>query len=66
MYNVSFYFFFFCHHRHICKLHEAINSILPKTQIQYLYRRIHITFKEILHECINKMDNSNSDGPLRG
>ncbi|XP_025412202.1 vacuolar protein sorting-associated protein 54 isoform X2 [Sipha flava] len=52
--------------KHICKLHEAIASILPKTQIQYLYRQIHITFKEILHECINKMDNTNNDGPLRG
>ncbi|XP_022177751.1 vacuolar protein sorting-associated protein 54 [Myzus persicae] len=52
--------------KHICKLHEAISSILPKIQIQYLYRRIHITFKEILHECINKMDNTNNDGPLRG
>lgn len=57
---------FLFYHRHICKLHEAIESILPKTQIQYLYRRIHITFKEILHECITKMDNTNSDGPLRG
>lgn len=52
--------------KHICKLHEAISNILPKIQIQYLYRRIHITFKEILHECINKMDNTNNDGPLRG
>ncbi|VVC27719.1 Hypothetical protein CINCED_3A023827 [Cinara cedri] len=52
--------------KHICKLHEAIESILPKTQIQYLYRRIHITFKEILHECVKKMDNTNNDGPLQG
>lgn len=62
IYHVPYYYLY----RHICKLHEAIESILPKTQIQYLYRRIHITFKEILHECVKKMDNTNNDGPLRG
>ncbi|XP_012253951.2 vacuolar protein sorting-associated protein 54 isoform X2 [Athalia rosae] len=52
--------------RHVVKLHEAVSSILPYSQIQTLYRSVNTTLKEKLREQLVKMNIVNNGGPQHG
>jgi hypothetical protein len=53
-------------YRHLTKLHEAVSSILPETQVQDLYRTVNKTFKDKLRDQLMKMNVVNNGGPQHG
>lgn len=52
--------------RHLTKLHEAVNSVLPEEQISDIYQEIHKNFKTRIREQILKMNIQNNGGPQHG
>lgn len=52
--------------RHFVKLHEAIASILPVSQVHQLYRVVHRTFKDKLRELLIRNNIVNNGGPQHG
>ncbi|GLH01415.1 Vacuolar protein sorting-associated protein 54 [Gryllus bimaculatus] len=52
--------------RHLTKLHEAVASILPETQVLSIYRSVHQAFKAKLREQLLKMNIVNNGGPQHG
>ncbi|XP_046587056.1 vacuolar protein sorting-associated protein 54 isoform X1 [Neodiprion lecontei] len=52
--------------RHVVKLHEAVSSILPSSQVESLYRSVNTTLKEKLREQLVKMNIVNNGGPQHG
>lgn len=52
--------------RHFVKLHEAVATILPITQVHQLYRVVHRTFKDKLREVLIRNNIVNNGGPQHG
>lgn len=48
------------------KLHEAVSGILPREEVQALYRTVNTSFKEKLRDQIIKMNIVNNGGPQHG
>jgi vacuolar protein sorting-associated protein 54 len=52
--------------KQLAKLHEAVSSILPGTQVQDLHRTVNKTFKDNLREQLMKMNIMNNGSPQHG
>ncbi|XP_047119390.1 vacuolar protein sorting-associated protein 54 [Schistocerca piceifrons] len=52
--------------RHLTKLHEAVATVLPEAQVQYIYRTVNSLFKSRLREQLMKLNVVNNGGPQHG
>jgi vacuolar protein sorting-associated protein 54 len=52
--------------KQLSKLHEAINDVLPPSQIDAIYSKIHASFRGRVHGQLVKAGLSNDGGPQHG
>lgn len=52
--------------KHLTKLHEAVSSVLPEKQVNYIYQTVHTNFKKRLRDQIVRMNIQNNGGTQHG